>query len=258
MPKRKLLLSPKELARALVANPSYARRLSWDRYTDAIATLIRAPSAAPDDPAFALAVAAWQARHGLDVDGILGPDTWSAIRADLVAPDVLTPILPDAPPVPDGEEAILQTFGDPRPLLDADGNISKENLADWERQILARGQLPFPVPLSGGGVKERFYAHRLLVGVFEATFREVSRLGLQGEIHTWGGIYNFRPIRGRRRLSLHAFGAAIDLNPETNALHTPGDMSPRVVEVFAHFGFLWGGHFRSRPDPMHFQYATGY
>jgi hypothetical protein len=51
---------------------------------------------------------------------------------------------------------------------------------------------------------------------------------------------------------------AIDLNPETNALGTAGDMSPRVVQVFRHFGFAWGGDFRRRPDPMHFQYATGH
>jgi hypothetical protein len=35
-------------------------------------------------------------------------------------------------------------------------------------------------------------------------------------------------------------------------------MNLQVVAVFEHFGFLWGGDFRGRPDPMHFQYATGY
>jgi hypothetical protein len=35
-------------------------------------------------------------------------------------------------------------------------------------------------------------------------------------------------------------------------------MDPDVVAIFQHFGFLWGGEFHLRKDPMHFQYATGY
>jgi hypothetical protein len=57
---------------------------------------------------------------------------------------------------------------------------------------------------------------------------------------------------------LHAFGAAIDLNAAANPLGEQGSMDSRVIEVFEHFGFFWGGRFHGRPDPMHFQYATGY
>ena len=34
-------------------------------------------------------------------------------------------------------------------------------------------------------------------------------------------------------------------------------MDPRIVDVFEHFGFFWGGRFGGLVDPMHFQYATG-
>jgi hypothetical protein len=256
-------LSAETLARAVATNPSWASKLGWIRYTDAVATLTGAPPT-PSSQSFALAIAGWQAIRGLDVDGILGPITWGEMRQMLVPPDSLTGIVPpDTPPPPDGFDAIIGTFGDPRPLLEPDGTITDNNRLIWERQTLGRGTLAFGVSLEAGqpsaGVVHTFQAHRRLVSVFEAAFGEVARLGLQGEIHSWGGIYNFRPIRGiTGRLSLHAFGAAVDVNPETNALGTEGDMSPRVVEVFRHFGFRWGGEFAGRPDPMHFQYATGY
>jgi hypothetical protein len=214
------------------------------------------------DAALVRAAAGWQAANGLDVDGVIGPDTWKALQAALAPVDSLTGIRPaDAPVVPEGFEQVLVAFGDPRPLLEADGSISKDNDLRWQRQVLAAGELPFAIPLSPSdpskGVKKKFFAHRRLVSTFTAAFAEIDRLGLRASIHSWGGIYNFRPVRGGRSLSLHAFGAAIDLNAETNGLGEEGDMDPRVVQVFEHFGFFWGGNFRSRPDPMHFQYATG-
>jgi hypothetical protein len=144
-----------------------------------------------------------------------------------------------------------------------DGSISNENEALWERQILAKGTLPFPVPIDANnpkaGTKQTFYAHRELISSFVAVFSEIERLGLRGLIRSWDGVYNFRPIRGTTsRISLHAFGAAIDLNASTNPLGGEGDMDPLIIDVFSHFGFFWGGNFQSRPDPMHFQYATGY
>jgi hypothetical protein len=185
-------------------------------------------------------------------------------QAALAPEDSLTGIMPaDAPGVPFGWEEVVTTFGDPTPLLSRDGTLSKEHEMLWQRRTLAAGTLPFPVPLDmhkpDGQMKTKFHAHRRLVSTFEAVFREIHRLGLQSEIMSWGGTYNFRPIRGTKRaLSLHAFGAAIDLNAETNKLGAEGDMSPGVIEVFRHFGFVWGGDFGSRPDPMHFQYAKGY
>jgi hypothetical protein len=119
--------------------------------------------------------------------------------------------------------------------------------------------LPFAVGVGGeNGTIRAFQCHRLLVGVFEAVFDELERVGKATQIKTWDGTFAFRPIRGETHLSVHAFGAAIDLNAATNPLGGPGDMDPDVVAIFQHFGFLWGGEFHLRKDPMHFQYATGY
>jgi hypothetical protein len=208
------------------------------------------------DPAGTHALAA-------DVDGIIGPKTWERLKGALSPPTSLTGIVaPGMPPVPNGMAEVIAAFGDPRAFLSADGSITPDNENAWQRQTLSKGTLPFGIPLdpqqADPDIKATFYAHRKLVGVFEAVFEEISRLGLRQYIRSWGGIYNFRPIRGTTSsLSLHCFGAAIDLNSETNALGTAGDMNPGIVDVFEHFGFFWGGKFRGRPDPMHFQYATG-
>jgi hypothetical protein len=78
------------------------------------------------------------------------------------------------------------------------------------------------------------------------------------------GTYNCRPIAGTRRLSVHAYGAAIDLNSAFGdywlwAKGGDGNITWKnrvpleIVEVFEHHGFIWGGkwyHF----DTFHFEY----
>jgi len=78
------------------------------------------------------------------------------------------------------------------------------------------------------------------------------------------GTYNCRVIAGTNRLSVHAFGAAIDLNsrfgdywlwsskPGT-ALKWNNRIPIEIVEIFERHGFIWGGkwyHF----DTFHFEY----
>ena len=63
-------------------------------------------------------------------------------------------------------------------------------------------------------------------------------------------------MRGGSLPSLHARGAAIDLDPGTNGLHTPwptrATMPLEVMECFAREGWLAAGAFWGR-DAMHFQ-----
>jgi len=78
------------------------------------------------------------------------------------------------------------------------------------------------------------------------------------------GTYNCRPVAGTKRLSVHAFGAAIDLSTKFGDywLWSGGDKSKltwknriplEIVEIFERHGFIWGGkwyHF----DTFHFEY----
>jgi hypothetical protein len=259
-----MALTNVETAQAMVANRRWADRLGWGTYAAAIATAIGSPSSDVGSAELAQAVATFQQSSELSTDGIIGPDTWAVLQERLAPAGSLTGVRPaDAPPLPNGFDEVIATFGDPRPFIAADGSIGESSLALWERQTLSRGQLPFPVPIDAknpaAGVKTTFYAHRKLTATFEAVFAEILRLGLKDLITSWDGLYNFRPIRGTTsQISLHAFGAALDLNAAANALGTDGNMDQRLIDVFEHFGFFWGGQFHSRPDPMHFQYATGY
>ena len=59
--------------------------------------------------------------------------------------------------------------------------------------------------------------------------------------------------------SAHAWGIAIDLNPETNQQGTAGNMDYAVITAFREAGFKWGGDWTGKScDPMHFQFCTGY
>jgi hypothetical protein len=78
------------------------------------------------------------------------------------------------------------------------------------------------------------------------------------------GTYNCRPVAGTKRLSVHAYGAAIDLNTKfgdywfwsKGAGGKPvwkNRIPLTIVQIFERHGFIWGGkwyHF----DSFHFEY----
>lgn len=73
----------------------------------------------------------------------------------------------------------------------------------------------------------------------------------------FGGCYNYRRVSGRSQLSVHSWGAAIDLDPVNNPLGKKwrpdsGMMPEQVVAIFRAEGWRWGGDF-TRPDCMHFE-----
>lgn len=82
------------------------------------------------------------------------------------------------------------------------------------------------------------------------------------------GCFAPRAKRSNSDLSLHSWGVAVDINPDTNPplrIRTAADLERRKrdipdewVEAFKSIGWTWGGDFRSFYDPMHFQWATGY
>ena len=76
-------------------------------------------------------------------------------------------------------------------------------------------------------------------------------------LHLIGGGYNWRQMRGISRLSMHALGCAVDLDPDHNGLGDPTPAMPmKVVEIFEEEGWIWGGRWSvQRRDGMHFQAA---
>lgn len=87
--------------------------------------------------------------------------------------------------------------------------------------------------------------------------------------------FNFRTIAGTDRLSLHALGAAIDINPVQNPYVARHDIQPPtsmeyldrarlrpgmiarpgpVIEAFEAFGWRWGGDWSTSKDYQHFSF----
>lgn len=145
--------------------------------------------------------------------------------------------------IPDGLNAIMATYGPPGTKECQQG----------------RANLPRALPLSWAPSQRvtEFACHEKVAPLFTAAFRAVEDAGLWKHLRTFGGCYNYRAKRGASRLSVHSWGAAIDLNPETNGLGVKGDMHPGIVRVFDGFGLVWGGRFK-RLDFMHWQAASGY
>ena len=77
-------------------------------------------------------------------------------------------------------------------------------------------------------------------------------------MHLYAGGYNFRPMRGGSRLSMHSWGCAVDFDSARNAFgdHSPNFASiPAVLDAFANEGWTWGGKWKT-PDGMHWQAAN--
>jgi hypothetical protein len=188
----------------------------------------------------------------------VGQQIWLPSRRDLRVPKLPRVRGEVAWPVPPhGFQAVRDTFGDILRYIRDDGGINTK----WESQRMAKAALPFSIPLAWDTrVKvNAIRCHKLIAPLLEEVFRQIAAQGLKGAVKTYGGGYVYRPKRGAVKPSTHSWGIAIDLNPNTNAMGTKGDMDPGLVELFESNGFVWGGRWSGRyKDPMHFQYCTGY
>ncbi len=76
------------------------------------------------------------------------------------------------------------------------------------------------------------------------------------------GAYNCRKIAGTDVWSNHAYGAAVDVNWQSNprASHLITDMPPAMIRAIEAIEtvdgiqvFRWGGRYSNSPDAMHFE-----
>jgi peptidoglycan LD-endopeptidase CwlK len=106
------------------------------------------------------------------------------------------------------------------------------------------------------GVDKKLYA----IGQEIAKLPKKERLWAEG-----AATYCYRVIKDTDRLSMHSFGIAIDLAPdttqywkneassETARIGYKNTMPPSIVRIFEKYGFIWGGRWYHY-DTMHFEY----
>lgn len=211
------------------------------------------PVATPDtDSGKRLTLGQYAASHGESWDKdwqfVEGPDGsgWASAQylepAEAAFPPPL--IKPGWPRVPNGKAEIIALFGEPCKPICESGRVT----------------MPASLPLSWAPTQRvtRFACHELLVPVFTSVFAEIHRRGFWGLLEDFGGCYNCREQRGRTvKSSTHSWGIGIDLNTLQNPLGRKPKMPAEITAIFKEHGFVWGGTW-SRPDGMHYQYATGY
>lgn len=113
-----------------------------------------------------------------------------------------------------------------------------------------------------------FPVHRKCLNAFNEVFNEVwtqcnkNQTAIEHyNLHLFGGSYNRRLVRGSTsHWSVHAFGAAIDINPDgapmgVDKRPTEENLPQFLVNAFKRQGATWGGDFQHRRDWMHFQFV---
>lgn len=156
---------------------------------------------------------------------------------------------------PQQDKASLDAyFG--RPDANGDGLPDR----DWEARNLTLVAPPYPMVLAWD-LDKPVRVIRCHKKVAPSLLRVLGRIAAhygsdaairQHGLHLYGGAYCFRVMRGGHALSVHSWGAAIDLDPAHNPFGGHPAMDPQVVGLFAAEGWVWGGDW-TRRDGMHFQ-----
>lgn len=90
---------------------------------------------------------------------------------------------------------------------------------------------------------------------FQGFINDLEATGYK--IKDLGGFSN-RMIAGSNKLSAHAEGKAIDINPGPNDLGTgTGNLPPETRELAKKWGLGWGALWQTKNDPMHFSTRKG-
>lgn len=175
-----------------------------------------------------------QVRIGVIPDGFWGPKSIAACQAHLFR------LMRQTNPWPRPTAAALaEFFGDPG---------DESNLAN--------------LPVDGLGVEYDGNPVRTIrcnKHVAASLGRILAKIAASEHAHLlqkYAGCFNFRKKRGGSSYSLHAYGAAIDLAPDTNGMRDSwpcGSTMPLdVMEIFAAEGWKSGGAWWGY-DAMHFE-----
>ena len=103
----------------------------------------------------------------------------------------------------------------------------------------------------------RVSCNRKLLPQLRKAMDEIVSQGLESTVHSFDGCFSARFVLSSPSASIshHAWGAAVDVNADTNRFATAPAQDPRLVDVMRRWGFTWGGDWIV-PDGMHFEYLA--
>jgi len=175
-----------------------------------------------------------QRKIGVEPDGFWGPKSIAACQSHL------RKLMPKNNPWPKSDQASLTKF------YGAPGDESKLVVTDVSGLGIKYDSKPVRV----------IRCHQKVALSLKRIFTALSKGPHRSILEKYAGCFNNRPMRGGSLPSLHARGAAIDLDPDDNGnlVHWPmrATMPLEVMEEFAKEGWLPAGAFWSR-DAMHMQ-----
>lgn len=212
--------------------------------------------------AAAQAVLDAQGFHPGPVDGMWGPNTAEAViawRSARAGTDASVP----RPPLPGARTSEAQGMW---PLQkDVAAFFGPSGGA---RCVAGICRLPFSFPLAWdlSSRLTQFRCHDLVAKPLTTIFAEAAKHYGESRfrdlrLDRFGGCYNYRPMRGGTATSMHAWGIAVDLDPERNQLRWGADRAAFARHDYEPFwrivlsvgavpaGYAWG------KDWMHFQFA---
>lgn len=105
---------------------------------------------------------------------------------------------------------------------------------------------------------DKIIIHKHFWPMLETAFKELTDTGLYKEIKSVGHCYDIRNVNGSDAvLSVHSWGAALDLNIEDNPIGAVGTWSDAFIQTMQkhtiYCGQTWIGH----TEPMHFAMVNG-
>ena len=103
----------------------------------------------------------------------------------------------------------------------------------------------------------RVACNERLLPQLRGAMKDLVAQGLESTIHSFDGCFvgRFDPSSLSGSISLSAWGAAIDVNADTNRTGSPPVQDPGLVGVMEAWGFAWGGDLII-PNGMHFDFLS--
>lgn len=124
---------------------------------------------------------------------------------------------------------------------------------EWGNPLSAGFKTEHLTPITTKSGKQ-ILVNKVSAQAFQGFLNELEGTGYK--INSIGG-YALREKKGIGGISQHAFGNAIDINPGKNPWgSSKTDLPDNITQIAAKYGISWGGNWKGRKDPMHFEFMN--